>query len=261
MDALRSAGCEKIYTEKVSGSHRDRPQLKAALNFLRKGDTLVVWKLSRLARSLTQIMKTAADINERGIALKVLTQNIDTTTPGGRLFFHMTAAFDEFQKELIVENTRAGLKAANKRGRRGGRPNMNEPSSRPRHCSKIQKTTPSLEMSSISLKLVAQLSTAIFHQIVSNSSEMSMPTPFIYTKSCETFGTFMQMDPMMSRPAAYWIGSKPRVLSKSPKVNAAWPMGDNTRPPVFYWVINSHKPEYSPIHYWWGTILNKLYFK
>ena len=127
MDALRAAGCEKIYTEKASGSHRDRPQLKAAMEYLRDGDTLVVWKLSRLARSLTQVIKTASDIADRGIALKVLTQNIDTSTPEGRLFFHMTAAFDEFQRELIVENTRAGLKAAAKQGRRGGRPKaMNE---------------------------------------------------------------------------------------------------------------------------------------
>lgn len=122
MDALRMAGCEKIFTEKASGSHKDRPQLKAALEYLREGDTLVVWKLSRLARSLTQVMKTVSDINERNITLKVLTQNIDTATPEGRLFFHITAAFDEFQRELIVENTRAGLAAANKRGRRGGRP-------------------------------------------------------------------------------------------------------------------------------------------
>lgn len=127
MDALRAAGCGKIFTEKASGSHRDRPQLIAALDYLREGDTLVIWKLSRLARSLTQILKTAADINERGIALNILTQNIDTTTQEGRLFFHMTAAFDEFQRELIVENTRAGLAVANKRGRRGGRPKaMNE---------------------------------------------------------------------------------------------------------------------------------------
>lgn len=117
MDALWAAGCEKVYKEKASGSHRERPQLKAALEYLRDGDTLVVWKLSRLARSLTQVIKTAADIAERGISLKVLTQNIDTSTSEGRLFFHMTAAFDEFQRELIVENTRAGLKAAAKRGR------------------------------------------------------------------------------------------------------------------------------------------------
>jgi DNA invertase Pin-like site-specific DNA recombinase len=127
MDALRAAGCEKIFTEKASGSHRDRPQLKAALDYLRKDDTLVVWKLPPLARSLTQVIKTAADISDEGIALKVLTQNIDTSTPEGRLFFHMTAAFDEFQRELIVENTRAGLEAAARRGRRGGRPKvMNE---------------------------------------------------------------------------------------------------------------------------------------
>ena len=124
MDAPRAAGCENIFTEKASGSHRDRPQLMAALDYLREGDTLIVWKLSR---SLTQVIKTAGDISDRGIALKVLTQNIDTTTPKGRLFFHMIAAFDEFQQELIVENTRAGLAAAKKRGRRGGRPRvMNE---------------------------------------------------------------------------------------------------------------------------------------
>ena len=122
MDALKAAGCEKVFVEKASGSHRDRPELKAALDYLRDGDTLVVWKLSRLARSLTQVLKTATEISERGIALKVLTQNIDTSTPEGRLFFHMTAAFDEFQRELIVENTKAGLEAARKRGRRGGRP-------------------------------------------------------------------------------------------------------------------------------------------
>ncbi|MDA8308214.1 MAG: recombinase family protein [Deltaproteobacteria bacterium] len=127
MDALREAGCERIFSETASGAHRNRPQLSAALNYLRQGDTLIVWKLSRLARSLTQVIKTASDIHDRGIGLKVLTQNIDTTTPEGRLFFHMTAAFDEFQRELIVENTRAGLAAANKRGRRGGRPKgMNE---------------------------------------------------------------------------------------------------------------------------------------
>ena len=122
IDALRGAGCKKIFTEKASGARGDRPQLRAALEYLRDGDTLVVWKLSRLARSLKQVIETAQGMEERGIGLKVLTQNIDTTTPEGRLFFHMTAAFDQFQRELIVENTRAGLVAANKRGRRGGRP-------------------------------------------------------------------------------------------------------------------------------------------
>lgn len=89
---------------------------------MRKGDTLVVWKLSRLARSIRQIITTAHDFEQRKIQLKILTQNIDTGTPEGRLFFHVTAAFDEFQRELIIENTRAGLAAARKRGRKGGRP-------------------------------------------------------------------------------------------------------------------------------------------
>jgi len=121
-DALEAAGCEKIFTEKLSGSHGDRPQLNAAIEYMRRGDTLVVWKLSRLARSMRQIISTAHTLERRKIMLKILTQNIDTATPEGRLFFHVTAAFDEFQRELIVENTRAGIAAARKRGRIGGRP-------------------------------------------------------------------------------------------------------------------------------------------
>ncbi|MBU0910715.1 MAG: recombinase family protein [Proteobacteria bacterium] len=121
-DALEAAGCEKIFTEKLSGSKGERPQLNAALEYMRKGDTLVVWKLSRLARSMRQIISTAHILEQRQIMLKILTQNIDTATPEGRLFFHVTAAFDEFQRELIVENTRAGIVAARKRGRVGGRP-------------------------------------------------------------------------------------------------------------------------------------------
>ncbi len=120
--ALEQTGCERIFTEKISGNSKNRPQLNAALEYMRKGDTLVIWKLSRLARSIRQIIQTTHDLEEQEIGLKVITQNIDTTTPEGRLFFHMTAAFDEFQRELIVENTRAGLQAARKRGRIGGRP-------------------------------------------------------------------------------------------------------------------------------------------
>lgn len=89
---------------------------------MREGDTLVVWKLSCLARSLTQIISTVKDLEEHKISLKVITQNIDTSTPEGRLFFHMNAAFDQFQREIIVENTKVGLKSARKNGRIGGRP-------------------------------------------------------------------------------------------------------------------------------------------
>ena len=119
IDALKQAGCERLYVEKASGAHHDRPELKAALAYMRPGDTLVVWRLSRLARSLKQIIETAHDLEQKKQALKVLTRNIDTGTPEGRLFFHITAAFDEFQRELIVENTKAGLAAARKRGRKG----------------------------------------------------------------------------------------------------------------------------------------------
>ncbi len=122
LEALKEAGCERIYSEKVSGVRQKRHQLQAAINYMRKGDTLVVWKLSRLARSLKQIIGTVNDLQERGIGLKVLTQNIDTSTPEGRLFFHMTAAFDEFQREIIVENTKAGIANARRKGRKGGRP-------------------------------------------------------------------------------------------------------------------------------------------
>ena len=122
IDALREAGCGKIHVEKASGARQNRPQLKAAFESLRDGDTLVVWKLSRLARSLKQVIQTVQDMQARNLEFKVLTQKIDTSTPEGRLFFHMTAAFDQFQRELIVENTKAGLAAARNSGRKGGRP-------------------------------------------------------------------------------------------------------------------------------------------
>lgn len=124
IDALNKAGCKKIFTEKISGANKKRYQLQRALEYMREGDTLVVWKLSRLARSLTQIINTVNDLEKRRIGLKVLTQNIDTGTPEGRLFFHMNAAFDQFQREIIVESTRAGLKSAREKGRTGGRPTV-----------------------------------------------------------------------------------------------------------------------------------------
>ncbi len=124
IDALNEIGCKKIFTEKISGADKKCRQLQEALEYMREGDTLVIWKLSRLARSLTQIINTVKDLEDRQIGLKVLTQNIDTGTPEGRLFFHMNAAFDQFQREIIVENTRAGLKSARNKGRIGGRPTL-----------------------------------------------------------------------------------------------------------------------------------------
>ena len=121
IDALEAAGCARVFMERASGAQRDRPELKAALDYIRAGDTLVVWKLDRLARSVRQLVETAADLESREIGLRVLTQAIDTTTPGGRLAFHVFAAVAEFERELALERTHAGLATARAAGRRGGR--------------------------------------------------------------------------------------------------------------------------------------------
>lgn len=121
-DALTSAGCEKIFTETASGSKVDRPQLIAALGYMRSGDTLIVWKLDRLARSTKQLLETVEMLNKRGIGFRCLTQDLDTTTAGGKLIFTIFAAIAEFERELIRERTHAGLVAARARGKAGGRP-------------------------------------------------------------------------------------------------------------------------------------------
>jgi DNA invertase Pin-like site-specific DNA recombinase len=127
LDALRAAGCERIYTEKASGAQRDRPQLQAALDYMRPDDTLVVWKLDRLARSLRQLLDTVEALHSRQIGLRSLTEAIDTSTPGGTLVFHLFGALAEFERAIIRERTRAGLAAARARGRTGGRPSALSP--------------------------------------------------------------------------------------------------------------------------------------
>lgn len=122
LDALKAAGCEKVFTEKASGAQRERPQLQAALDYMREGDTLVIWKLDRLARSLKQLIETVEGLAARGIGLRSLTEAIDTTTSGGKLIFHIFGALAEFERGVIRERTRAGLEAARARGRTGGRP-------------------------------------------------------------------------------------------------------------------------------------------
>ena len=122
LDALKGASCERVFEEKASGAKRDRPELIAALSFMRSGDTLVVWKLDRLARSLKQLMETVEDLSARGIGFRSLTEAIDTTTSGGRLVFHIFGALAEFERGIIRERTTAGLDAARARGRVGGRP-------------------------------------------------------------------------------------------------------------------------------------------
>jgi len=122
LDALKAAGCERIFVEKATGAQRDRPELKAALDYIRAGDALVVWKLDRLARSLPQLIETVAIMEQQGVGLRSLTESIDTTTAGGRLIFHVFGALAEFERAVIRERTRAGLDAARARGKIGGRP-------------------------------------------------------------------------------------------------------------------------------------------
>jgi DNA invertase Pin-like site-specific DNA recombinase len=121
LDALRAAGCDRIFEDRASGAKTDRPGLTQALAFVREGDVLVTWKLDRLARSLPHLIETVNQLEECGAGLQSLTEAIDTTTPGGRLIFHVFGALAQFERDLIRERTRAGLSAAASRGRRGGR--------------------------------------------------------------------------------------------------------------------------------------------
>ena len=127
MDALAAAGCEKIFEDTASGAKDERKGLIDAIEYARRGDTIVVWKLDRLGRSLKHLIETVNRLHEKGIGFSSVQENIDTTTPGGKLIFHVFGALAEFERELIRERTQAGLKAARARGRRGGRPNKLTP--------------------------------------------------------------------------------------------------------------------------------------
>ncbi|WP_299314147.1 recombinase family protein [uncultured Halomonas sp.] len=120
-DALEEAGCEQVFEERVTGTKRERPELQACLRTLRAGDTLVVWKLDRLARSLKDLVELIHELNEREVGFRSLTEAIDTTSAGGKLVFHIFGALAEFEHSLIRERTLAGLASARARGRKGGR--------------------------------------------------------------------------------------------------------------------------------------------
>ena len=123
LDALHEAGVTRVFEDRgVSGAKSERPGLNEALAYLREGDTLIVWKLDRLGRSMTHLLSTVADLEAKGIGFRSLTEDIDTTTPTGRLVFHIFGALGQFERDLIRERTSAGLKAAAARGRKGGRP-------------------------------------------------------------------------------------------------------------------------------------------
>lgn len=124
LDALQAAGCDRIFTDHASGALNARPGLDEVLDHARSGDVLVVWRLDRLGRSLRHLLEVVQDLGDRGVTLRSLTESIDTSSPGGKLVFHVFGALAEFERDLIRERTMAGLAAARARGRVGGRPSV-----------------------------------------------------------------------------------------------------------------------------------------
>lgn len=129
-DALEKAGCERVITDTASGKNADRPGLKSLKEILRKGDTLVVWRLDRLGRSLKDLIEWINRLEEQGVAFQSLEESINTSTSTGKLVFHIFGALAEFERNLIRERTRAGLESARARGRMGGRPKALDPKKR-----------------------------------------------------------------------------------------------------------------------------------
>lgn len=121
-DELLKIGCEKVFEEKASGAKTDRPVLQQAIEYCREGDTLVVWKLDRFGRSLKDLIERVKELETKNIGLKVLQENIDTSSAGGKLIFHLFGALAEFERDIVRERTKAGLQSARARGRVGGRP-------------------------------------------------------------------------------------------------------------------------------------------
>lgn len=123
-DALIAAGCTRIFTDEMCGARSDRPGLQQALDYVREGDTLAVWRLDRVGRSVAHLIEVVGELERRGVALQSLTEQIDTSSPSGKLVFHVFSAIAEFERNLIRERVTAGLEAARKRGRIGGRPKV-----------------------------------------------------------------------------------------------------------------------------------------
>ena len=161
IDALKAAGCEKVFVEQASGAQRDRPELAAALDFMRKGDTLVVWRLDRLARSLKQLIETIEGLEAKGMTFRSVTEAIDTTTSGGKLIFQIFGALAEFERALIRERTAAGLASARARGRLGGRPPAL--SAKDIKAAKAMMKDPDITMDQVAEKLGVAVSTLYRH--------------------------------------------------------------------------------------------------
>jgi DNA invertase Pin-like site-specific DNA recombinase len=166
-DALTVAGCEKIYEDRISGSQAERPGLTLALEVARAGDTLIVWRLDRLGRSLKDLIALAERLEQRQVGLRSLKEALDTTSSGGRLIFHMFGALAEFERDLIRERTQAGLSAARARGRLGGRPKLLTPEKR---------------------RLAVQLYRAKEHSIAEICRLMGISKPTLYSYLAEAGG-------------------------------------------------------------------------
>ena len=167
LDALKAAGCDRRFTDTASGAKADRPGLREALDHLRAGDTLVVWRLDRLGRSLRHLIETVTTLAERGVGFKSLTESIDTTSPGGKLIFHLFGALAEFERDLIRERTRAGLIAARARGRKGGRPHAKGLAD-PRQRALARKLYAAKETSVAELARMFKVSRATFYRYVTS---------------------------------------------------------------------------------------------
>lgn len=146
LDALEKAGCERIFTDKASGKRLDRPGLAEAVSFARPGDSLVVWKLDRLGRTMKGLVDLAAELESAGIDLKSLTDGIDTKTPAGRFFFNVMAALAVMERDLLIERTNAGLQAARKVGKIGGRRSVMTPAKKQAALALMAENVPSKDI-------------------------------------------------------------------------------------------------------------------
>lgn len=175
LDALHAAGCERIYTDKASGVRAARPGLSDALAYAREGDTLVVWKMDRLGRAMKGLVDLAAELEARKVDLRSLTDGIDTKTAAGRFFFNVTAALAVMERELILERTRAGLEAARKAGRVGGRPRLMTPGKLAAARTLLAAGTPPRDVASTVGVSLATLYRHLPASIVRQPAELSDP--------------------------------------------------------------------------------------
>ena len=168
LDALEKEGCIKIYSEKISGASEARPELQNAIAYLRAGDTLVVWRLDRLARSLKDLISLVNSLGEKGIHFKSITENIETNSINGRLVFHIFAALAEFERDLIRSRTQAGLEAARARGRKGGRPNLLNDQQK----EKLQKLIKDSSLTPIELQKMFGVTRSTLYRYAKNKEEV-----------------------------------------------------------------------------------------